>query len=34
LKKWHGIEKGHALEEEEKRYIIKVIGAWLERQER
>lgn len=34
LEKWHGIAKGRRLEPEEKRYIVEVIKAWLERQER
>ncbi|HVF57740.1 MAG TPA: DUF4186 domain-containing protein [Pyrinomonadaceae bacterium] len=33
LEKWHGIAKGRALEPEEKRYVVEVITAWLEREE-
>jgi hypothetical protein len=33
LQKWHGIPKGRALEQSEKRYVAEVIGAWLARQE-
>jgi hypothetical protein len=29
LEKWHAIPKGRALTEEEQRYIVSVIGAWL-----
>jgi hypothetical protein len=32
LAKWHGIPKGHALDEQERRYILSVIGRWLEKQ--
>ena len=32
LQKWHGIPKGRALDAEEKRYVISVIGRWLEGQ--
>ncbi len=31
LEKWHGIRRGHKLNEEEKKYIVSVIGKWLER---
>ena len=31
LRRWHGIEKGRVLSEEEKRYILRVIGSWLAR---
>lgn len=31
LEKWHGIPKGRALTEEEKKYVLSVIRAWLER---
>ena len=34
LEKWHGIRKGHALTDAEKQYLIEVVGAWLEREER
>src|SRR3954454_12347412 len=30
LRKWHGIEKGRALTEDERRYVVGVIGRWLE----
>jgi Domain of unknown function (DUF4186) len=29
LEKWHAIPKGRALTEEEQRYVVSVIGAWL-----
>lgn len=29
LQKWHAIPKGRELTEEEKRYVIEVIGRWL-----
>jgi len=29
LEKWHAIPKGRALTEEEQRYVVAVIGAWL-----
>jgi hypothetical protein len=31
LLKWHGIPKGRALEDEEKRYVLSVLERWLER---
>ena len=31
LAKWHEIEKGRELSEEEREYIVRVIGAWLGR---
>lgn len=34
LAKWHRIEKGHELTPDEKRYVLKVIEAWLSTQER
>jgi hypothetical protein len=30
LAKWHAIPKGRALTEEEQRYVVRVIGAWLQ----
>ena len=30
--KWHGIEKGRALNEKEVRYIVALIMGWIERQ--
>jgi hypothetical protein len=33
LQKWHGIPKGRALEDDEKRYIVEVIKRWLMSQE-
>jgi hypothetical protein len=33
LQKWHGIEKGQRLCEEEKKYIVEVIRAWLSQYE-
>jgi hypothetical protein len=29
LAKWHAIEQGRALTDEERRYIVEVIGRWL-----
>lgn len=29
LEKWHAIPKGRPLTEEEQRYVVSVIGAWL-----
>lgn len=34
LAKWHGIEKGRALTEDERRYVVAVIARWLAEQER
>jgi predicted Fe-S protein YdhL (DUF1289 family) len=34
LAKWHGIEKGRALTEDERRYVVSVIARWLADQER
>jgi predicted Fe-S protein YdhL (DUF1289 family) len=34
LQKWHGIEKGHALDAAEKQYILEVIKTWLAHEER
>ena len=31
LQKWHEIPKGRELTEEEKRYVVEVIAAWLSR---
>jgi predicted Fe-S protein YdhL (DUF1289 family) len=33
LAKWHGIEKGRALTEEERRHVLTVIEHWLRAQE-
>jgi predicted Fe-S protein YdhL (DUF1289 family) len=33
LQKWHEIPKGRELTEEEQRYIVEVIGAWLRRED-
>lgn len=30
LAKWHAIEKGRALTNDERRYVVEVIGHWLE----
>src|SRR5438874_1375416 len=30
LAKWHRIERGRELTEEEKSYIVRVLGRWLE----
>ena len=32
LQKWHAILKGHALDTEEKRYVLSVLESWLRRQ--
>ena len=32
LQKWHGIEKGKELTEDEVDYVVTVIGKWLENQ--
>ena len=29
LLKWHGIDKGRPLTDEERRYVVGVIGRWL-----
>lgn len=34
LAKWHGIPKGRALTEDERRFVVSVIARWLEEQER
>ena len=34
LQKWHAIPKGRELERDEKRYILRVIETWLEREEK
>jgi predicted Fe-S protein YdhL (DUF1289 family) len=34
LQKWHAIPKGRVLETAEKRYILRVIETWLEREEK
>ena len=31
LRRWHRIEKGRSLDAAERDYIVRVIGAWLER---
>ncbi len=33
LEKWHGIPKGRALDDEEKRYVLAVLETWLRREE-
>lgn len=33
LAKWHGITRGHALSDEEQRYVLSVIEHWLRAQE-
>lgn len=30
LQKWHGINKGKPLDDQEQQYIVAVIGRWLE----
>ncbi len=32
LEKWHSIEKGRALKEEEIEYVVRVIKRWIEEQ--
>ena len=32
LEKWHGIEKGRALSDDEQRYVADVIMRWISRQ--
>lgn len=32
LRRWHGIEKGHALDVSEQAYVVDVITRWIERQ--
>ena len=32
VEKWHGFEKGHELEPEQKEYLLRIIRRWLERQ--
>ena len=34
IQKWHGIEKGRALSQDESDYIVDVIMEWIERQVR
>lgn len=34
LAKWHGIAKGHSLDDSEKAHVIAVIGRWLGAQAR
>jgi hypothetical protein len=33
LQKWHRIPKGHALDAEQKRYVLPVLEKWLTEQE-
>lgn len=33
LAKWHGIEKGQALETKDKEYILEVLKTWLAHEE-
>jgi predicted Fe-S protein YdhL (DUF1289 family) len=33
LSKWHGIPKGHALDEAEKRHVLSALERWLNEQE-
>ena len=33
LQKWHGIPKGHALDNEEKQYVLTVLKEWLTQQQ-
>ena len=30
LEKWHGIEKGRALSEDEQRYVVDIILRWID----
>lgn len=32
LEKWHGIARGQELKEDEQRYVVHVIAAWLQTQ--
>jgi len=32
LQKWHGLEKGKELTEQEVNHVVKLIGKWLENQ--
>jgi len=32
LQKWHGVKKGTALDEKQVKYIVALIGAWIENQ--
>jgi len=32
IQKWHGIEKGRALKEEETTYVVALIMGWIEQQ--
>lgn len=34
LQKWHGVPKGRALDDEEKRHVLRVLERWLAAQER
>jgi len=34
LQKWHGIPKGRALDDEERRHVLSVLERWLAEQER
>jgi predicted Fe-S protein YdhL (DUF1289 family) len=34
LQKWHKIQKGRPLEDEEKQYVVEVIRRWLESQDK
>jgi hypothetical protein len=33
LEKWHDIPKGRELTDAERRYVVEVLGEWLQRQE-
>ncbi|MCP4624643.1 MAG: DUF4186 family protein, partial [bacterium] len=32
ISKWHGIEKGRQLTEQQINYLVDIIMAWIERQ--
>lgn len=32
LEKWHGIARGHALTQDEREYVVRVIACWLKAQ--
>jgi CHAD domain-containing protein len=34
LSKWHGIDKGHELTEQERRHVLAALERWLRAQER
>jgi hypothetical protein len=32
LETWHGIAKGHRLDDSERAYVVEVIGRWIDRE--